>query len=172
MANINIEKKLAEAVPMVAQHYQLKIRVLEKDENIFNWLEDVVYSGKAGEIVLKGTVGEEWIIPQKKLSKYVFMDGSSIALEQLTTEYTDIQTTDSDAVTWMVRVPTTITGEVTTERGDALKVNCPVNRKGQEVPHGDGDWICCCDNDGVPTLEWGCWVVNGEVVQRTYKPAK
>ena len=168
MANLNIENMITNAIPMIPKHYELDIRVLAKDEKVFNWLEDAVYDGEAGEIVLKGTVGEEWIIPAKKLEKYVFMDGTPIAYEDLTSEYQHIQTADSSAVTWLVQVNTDITGEVTTERGDKLKVNCPINRKGQSVPHADGDWIACSDDNGKPTLDWGCWVVNGVVVENTY----
>ena len=172
MAQLNIEQLLTKkAIPMVPQHYELDIRVLGEDEEVYNWLEDVVYLAKKGEIVLKGTMSEEWVIPQKKLSKYEYLDGKKISYEKLLTDYVRAQTADSSAITWMIQIPTSITGEVTTERGDTLKVNCPVNRKGQEVPHGDGDWVCCCDNNGAPTLEWGCWVVNGEVVKRTYRQA-
>lgn len=172
MANtINIEELVKNAIPMVPQKYELEAKVLEQDEKVFNWLEDTVYEGKKGEIILRGTVDEEWIIPQKKLSKYEFLDGSTISYEQLIAEYLRIRTANSTAVTWLVQIPVTITGEIKTERGDTLKVNCPVNRKGQSVPHAEGDWIAFPDNNGSPTLEWGCWVVNGEVVKRTYRQA-
>ena len=151
---------------MVARHYELDLKVLGTDQKIYNFLEDVTYEGKAGEIVLRGTVGEEWIIPLKKLSKYMNMDGSDINLEAISPDmWIRIQTRESDAITWMVQIPVSVQGEVQTERGDILKVNNP------KVEHGDGDWVCCCDDGGKPTLEWGAWVVNGNVVTNTYKEA-
>lgn len=152
-------------VPMIPQLYELDLKVLGSEQKVYNFLEDVTYDGKPGEIVLRGTQGEEWIIPTKKLSKYCTMDGQDIDIEGISPdEYIRIKTRQSDSITWMVQIPVSETGEVTTERGDILKVNRP------GVPHGDGDWVCCCDDNGQPTLEWGCWVVNGEVVKKTYQP--
>lgn len=162
MLKIDITKM----VPVVARLYTLRVMVLPCDMQVYNYLEDVLYDGKPGEIVLKGTVGEDWIIPAKKLSKYCFMDGSDINMADLEHgRWYEIQTRDSAAITWMVQIPLDQTGEVTTGRGDVLKVNRP------GVPHAEGDWIACSDDGGKPTLEWGAWVVNGAVVKNTYKPA-
>lgn len=173
MARINIEAALAQAVRMIPKFYELDSRVLSEDEDIFNWLEDVVYNGKAGEIVLRGTMGEQWIIPEKKLAKYENLDGSDLLYPAIPADFTRIQTrmSGTPAPVWMIKIPLETKGEVITERGDTLKVNCPVNRRGQNVPHADGDFIVCCDDNGRPAPEWGCWVVNGCVVEKTYRPA-
>ena len=152
--------------PFVPTHYELDMMGLGSDRKIYNELEDVTYEGHKGEIVLKGTVGEQWIIPTQKLAKYCKMDGSEINLNEVTPDtWVHIQTRESAAVPWMVQVPVDIKGQVTTERGDTLQVN----REG--VPHAEGDWVCCCDDGGKPTLEWGTWVVNGCVAKNTYQPA-
>ncbi len=168
--NIKIESLLENAIPMVSKIYNLHIRVLAKDELVYNWLEDTEYQGKAGEIVLKGTKGEEWIIPEKKLAKYEYTNGSPITYKSLTAEYQPIKTVESDAVTWLIQIPKDIKGEVVTERGDVLNVNRDFNRKGQKVPHADGDSVAVADDGGKPNLDWGPWVVNGEVVKNTYSP--
>jgi len=162
---MNSNEVLKMAVKMIPKHYELEVRVLAADEDIYNLLEDVTYHSKAGEIVLRGTCGEEWIIPQKKLKKYIHMDGRELIYEDIPSSYIRIQTAPSKDVTWMAQVPTYITGSVTTERGDELKFN----REG--VDHGTGDWICFCDDNGTPTLDWGMWVVNGNVIKKTYAPA-
>ena len=45
--------------PFVPTHYELDMMVLGSDRKIYNELEDVTYEGHKGEIVLKGTVGEQ-----------------------------------------------------------------------------------------------------------------
>ena len=156
-----------EMIPCVSQNYELDVMFLGKDQDFYNPLEDVTYNGHTGEIVLRGTCGEPWIIPSKKLSKYEMLDGTPIDPDKLPKdEWIRIRTRVSSSVTWMVQVPVSQTGEVKTERGDVLQCN----RTG--VDHGDGDWICCADDGGKPTLEWGCWVVNGVVQKRTYQPLK
>lgn len=136
-------------------------------------MRKILVKGKNGEIVLKGTMNEEWIIPQEKLAKYEYPDGAKILYDELPAEFVRIQTAMGGKLSpvWMMQIPLDITGKITTERGDVLKVNCPVNRKGQIVPHGNGDYIVCCDKDGVPYPGWGSWVVNGCVVDRTYRRA-
>ena len=159
-----LEFDINKMIPMVARHYELELKVLGSDQDVYNFLEDAHYDGKAGEIVLRGTVGEEWIIPPKKLSKYMKLDGSDIVLDEMSPDtWISIQTRESNAVTWMIQIPVHQTGEIITERGDLLKVNTP------GVPHDQGDWIACSNKDGKPYPQWGFWVVNGEVFKNTYQ---
>ena len=157
-----IEFKKEQAKKAFPKFYQLHLMLVKEARTFKNTLEDVEYSGTEGEIALKGTMGEEWIIPEEKLAKYELRDGTPLTMELLKSlpadEWIPIQTrpvAPDTAPTMVIRVPVDIRGEVTIERGDTLKVN----RIG--VDHGKGDVLC-----GVDT-PWP-WVVNGQVFDNTY----
>ena len=157
---LNIEKK--NVVAAFPRFYKLHLMFMGTPRTFHNELEDVDYDVKEGEIVLKGTMDECWVIPEKKLAKYELRNGTPITMDLLKTMERDtwipIQTRPVPAnasPTWCIRVPISISGEVTIERGDSLKVN----RAG--VDHGAGDVLC-----GVDT-PWP-WVVNGKVFDNTY----
>ena len=157
---INFNKEQAQkAFP---KFYKLQIMVIDTEKTMYNPLEGVEYNLNPGEYLLRGTVGECWPIPAKKLAKYELLDGTPLTEELMAElprgEWTDIQTrpvAPDTAPTMVIRVPVDIRGEVTIERGDTLKVN----RIG--VDHGKGDVLC-----GVDT-PWP-WVVNGQVFDNTY----
>lgn len=157
---MSIDKK--EAFAAYPKFYELHVKLVGAPHTFYNNLEDVEYDVKEGEIVLKGTMDECWVIPEKKLAKYELRDGTPLTMDVLKSMNRDtwipIQTRPVAAgttPTMCIRVPTEVTGEVTIERGDFLKVN----RSG--VDHGAGDVLC-----GVDT-PWP-WVVNGRVFDNTY----
>ena len=157
---INFDKN--EAFAAYPRFYELHVMLVETPKRFHNDLEDVNYDVESGEIVLKGTMEETWVIPEKKLVKYELRDGTPLTMDLLRSMGCDtwipIQTRPvaaNTAPTMCIRVPVEITGEVTIERGDSLKVN----RIG--VDHGAGDVLC-----GVDT-PWP-WVVNGKVFDNTY----
>lgn len=157
---MSIDKK--EAFAAYPKFYELHVKLVGAPHTFYNNLEDVEYDVKEGEIVLKGTMDECWVIPEEKLAKYELRDGTPLTMDVLKSMNRDtwipIQTRPvaaGTAPTMCIRVPTEVTGEVTIERGDSLKVN----RSG--VDHGAGDVLC-----GVDT-SWP-WVVNGRVFDNTY----
>ena len=157
---MNFDK--TQAVAAYPRFYELHVMLVKTPHTFHNDLEDVDYDVKKGEIVLKGTMNECWVMPEKKLSKYELRDGTPLTMNLLKKMDRDtwipIQTRPvaaDTAPTMCIRVPVEITGEVTIERGDSLKVN----RIG--VDHGAGDVLC-----GVDT-PWP-WVVNGRVFDNTY----
>ena len=157
-----IEIRKTEAVAAYPKFYQLHMKLVGTAHSFHNDLEDVKYDVKEGEIVLKGTMEECWVIPEKKLAKYELRDGTPLTMEVLQSmnrdEWIPIQTrpvAPDTAPTMVIRVPVSVIGDVTIERGDVLKVNRP------GVDHGEGDVLC-----GVDT-PWP-WVVNGKVFNNTY----
>lgn len=134
---------------------------------------DFIVNGGASKVsekerfTLCGTQGEMWNIPEKKLSQYQNPDYSSIVPEQLTPEFTTIKTvTDPEKPSYVraIRIPYDISMEITTSGGSKLNVN------DLAVSHGAGDYVCIgADDKGNPQPEWGAWVVNGEVMEKTYQ---
>ena len=157
---MNISK--SEAKKAFPKFYRLHIMVAGTPKQVYNPLEDVTYDVNPGELVLKGTESECWVIPAKKLAKYELPDGTPLTEELANGMPRDvwipIQTrlvAPDTAPTMVIRVPVSVTGEVTIERGDVLKVNRP------GVDHGKGDVLCGVDTP-YP------WVVNGKVFDNTY----
>ncbi len=168
MRKLNIELLKKQAAPFVPQIYCVDARVVGAPEKVYNWLEDAEYDCQPGEIILRGTVDEEWRIRKDRLSKYELPNGEELKYQALSDRYRSIRTKKSNAVTWMVQIPLSISGSVKTSEGDELKFNIPTNSKGQEVAHGRGDFLCFSDDNGKPGKD--CWVVNGLVALNTYKP--
>ena len=161
--SISIDQSAAKAA--YPRFYQLNVMLVKNPRVIYNELEDVTYTTVPGDIVLKGTMGEEWVIPSKKLAKYELRDGRALtfdAIEEIGRDvWIPIQTapvSPSTPPTMVVKIPVNIQGEVIAEGGIVLQVN----REG--IDHGDGDYVC-----GVDT-PWP-WVVNGKVFQKTYRIA-
>ena len=157
---LNIEKRNVGAA--FHRFYKLHVMFIGTPRTFHNDLEDVDYNAQEGEIVLKGTLEECSVIPEKRLVKYELRDGTPLTIDILKKMDRDtwipIQTRPvaaNTSPTWCIRVPLDITGEITTERGDILKVNC------SGVDHGKGDVIC-----GVDT-QWP-WMVNGRVFDNIY----
>ena len=137
--------------------YQIKARVSAGGENIYNYLEDVSYYPNEGDIVLSGTMEEEWLIGVDKfLRKYCLPDGRDIDLNEFSDgEWHVVQTKESDYICNCYLVPIEEgSGTITTAQGHVLTYN----REG--ISHGNGDYVFVDGDDQ--------WVVNGCVFENTY----
>lgn len=157
---------LSDMQAMVKRDYTVDIKLLASAQKVYNYVEDVQYACKPGDVIIRGTVGEEWMkIEPRNFDEYVKMDGSEVKFEDLVPDqWTTVRNVETSKVTWMVRIPIYITCDVRTENGECFKVN----KLG--IDHGAGDYIACFDRNGKPTFEWGAWVVNGVVADNMYRP--
>lgn len=143
---------------------------------VSNFLEGSSYVTSVDKpYVLSGTQGEQWTIDVVKLGKtYTFESGEPITAASLQAKFGDSQfdwvkiTTIVDQSkrvrNWAMFLGNgadTVSLPVKTSWGETLYAN----REG--VPHGDGDFLVCSDNNGAPNLD-DMWVVNGCIFPATY----
>lgn len=179
-----VQLSLEDFKPYVAAEYSVGAMVVDDSVQVWTDADGVEHSSfefdnefgeghyvcKPGDIVLEGTRGEHWVVPQDRFEKKYEMNGERIDMgdiargTSLDDAFTTVDTRSSDNITWAARV-TEMDATVVTPDGRELTVN------NSEYTHGDGDFVCCGDNDGKPTFEWGGWPVNGEVFDNTYVEA-
>lgn len=159
----------SEVQPFVPKIYTIGAMVADEPFEFDNEFGEGHYSVKPGDIILEGTRGEHWVVPDSKLvgpkAKYVFGEeptGADIDLKDiahghsLDTEFTHITTKPSTAITWAVFTNEPV--DVVSPEGDVLHAKA-------------GYAICMGDNNGSPEPSWGCWPVKEEVFNDTYEPA-
>ena len=169
----DVRLQLSDFEPYYSQIYSVGAMVVDKEFEFDNELGEGHYEAKPGDIVLEGTQGEHLIVPASKLigdkAKYE-IDGHPIDLDMiakghsLDTEFTQVSTKESKAITWAAQVVEPDV-HITSPEGHQLTAN------NSAYEHGGGDFICCSDNNGKPSFEWGCWPVNGSVFVNTYELA-
>lgn len=160
--------------PYCEKIYFVGAMVVDKQFEFNNEFGEGHYLAKTGDIILKGTCGEHWIVPISKVvgekAKYE-MNGNPINISEITrghaldADFTTIASKESKTIIWATRI-TKADVQVVSPEGRVLTVN------NSKYEHGEGDMICCSDNDGKPSFESGYWVVNGMVFENTYKLAE
>ena len=133
------------------REYQVEVRRGEVGESFYNPLEDVTYKvteENVGEyVVLRGTVGEMWLAPIKK----VLRDYTGDMI--FTSEWHNITRKPGGKVC----------AEVVTE--ETMVTTCTDHELHPQV----GDYLVCSANeDGTPNPEWGYWTINRQVFNNTY----
>lgn len=157
--------------------YKIHAYMPPEGTRVHNKLENANYVTNGDQpFVLRGTVGEEWVIaPKKLMSTYTFANGKPITEEALSSRIIKtvangktcsiikpfVVMTKPSVDVWAIHVPTKYVFEVATSWGDKLTINRP------GIPHGQGDHIVCADANGKPNLQ-DRWVVNGEIFRTTY----
>lgn len=147
--------------------YTIQGKIVSAETHIHNELEDVDYTvtDDGVSVILKGTVGEEWVTKLEKVLKtYTKADGSALTAEDFTDSkdtYIDLKTKANPDANFACYVPAGTAVQVDTAWGDVLYAN----RTG--VPHGSGDYLVCNNKDGEPDFS-DVWVVNGAVFDSTY----
>lgn len=145
--------------------YMIQGKMVSQDTEVYNELEDAHYTAQpnGADVILKGTVGEEWVTKlEKVIQTYTKADGSELTAEDFTADtYIELKTKPTTG-NFACFVPAELQVEVQTSWGDVLQAN----RAG--VPHGEGDYlVCAVGEDGQPDLT-DVWVVNGAVFPSTY----
>ena len=141
--------------------------MVSKDTSFHNDLENVDYTATDDgvSVVLKGTVGEQWIAKLDKVLKtYTKADGSALTAEDFTGSkdtFIDLKTKAEPDTNFACFVPADVRLTVNTAWGDVLHVNDPSSE------HGYGDYLVCPNKDGKPDFS-DVWVVNGAVFGSTY----
>ena len=150
--------------------YLVQAKIVSVNTEIYNSLEDVSYIAHPNgeDVVLKGTLGEEWVTKLSKVAKtYTMPDGAEVTLKSFSESdvYIDLKTIPT-AENFAYFIPLQYKTEVKTAWGDVLHAN----REG--VTHGDGDYlVCSAKEDGKPDLS-DVWVVNGAIFVKTYDLGK
>ena len=158
--------KLHSWFPTGKTDYRVQAKRVSRETKVWNFLEDVRYTAHPNgeDLVLKGTVGEEWVSGFSKAAKtYTRPDGSALVPEDFAEADAWIGLkTIPDVGSFACFIPVAYKVAVTTASGDLLHAN----RDG--VTHGGGDYLVCrAGADGRPDLS-DVWVVNGAVFAATY----
>lgn len=147
--------------------YTIQGMMVSKETSFHNELEvtDYTAADDGVSVVLKGTVGEQWVSKLEKVMKtYTKADGTPVTAEDFAVKDTfiDLTTKAAPETNFALHVPTDVSVTVNTAWGDVLHTNLP------NAPHGDGDYLVCpAGEDGQPDLS-DVWVVNGAVFPTTY----
>ena len=147
--------------------YTIQGMMVSKDTTFHDDLENVDYTATDdGEsVVLKGTVGEQWVTKLSKvLETYTKADGTALKAEDFTGSkdtFIDLKTKAQPDTNFACFVPKDVRLTVNTAWGDVLHVNDPVSE------HGYGDYLVCPNKDGKPDFS-DVWVVNGAIFANTY----
>ena len=147
--------------------YTIQGMMVSKETSFHNELENVDYTATDdGEsVVLKGTVGEQWVTKiDKVLETYTKADGTALTEEDFTGSkdtFIDLKTKAEPDTNFACFVPADVRLTVNTAWGDVLHVNDPSSE------HGYGDYLVCPNKDGAPDFS-DVWVVNGAVFPNTY----
>ena len=146
--------------------YTVQAMMVSKETTFHNDLEvtDYTVTDDGVSVVLKGTVGEQWVSKLEKVMKtYTKADGSPVTAEDFAQKdvYIDLKTKAAPDTNYALHVPTGISVTVNTAWGDVLHTNL------RNAPHGNGDYLVCGNKDGEPDLS-DVWVVNGAVFPTTY----
>lgn len=148
--------------------YTIQGMMVSKETSFHNPLEvtDYVVQDDGVSVILKGTVGEQWVTKLEKVMKtYTLADGSPVTAETFAQKdcFVSLSTKASPNRNFAMFVPAGISVEVETAWGDVLHTNQ------MNAPHGQGDYLVCnAGEDGKPDLS-DVWVVNGMVFPSTYQ---
>lgn len=134
------------------KQYEVEVRRGEVGESFYNPLEDVTYEvteDNVGEyIILKGTVGEMWLAPIKKVLR----------------DYTGDMAFTPEWHTITRKPGGKVCAEVVTE--ETMVTTYTEHELHPQV----GDFLVCSANeDGTPNPEWGYWTINRQVFENTYE---
>lgn len=139
--------------------YKVTARKVPIGTKVHNFLEKADYVVSEGQVVLTGTLGEQWPSSISKVIKsYTHNNGDELEENDFGDFDLEISTRVSANAPILLAYMVQDQVEVATSWGDILIANA------NGVPHGSGDYIIATDE----TLK-DVWVVNGEVFNKTYK---
>ena len=146
--------------------YTVQAMMVSEEISFHNDLEvtDYTVTDDGVSVVLKGTVGEQWVSKLEKVMKtYTKADGTTVTAEDFAQKdvFIDLKTKAAPGTNFALFVPMGTSVTVNTAWGDVLHTNLP------NAPHGEGDYLVCACVDGQPGLS-DIWVVNGAVFPTTY----
>lgn len=131
--------------------YFIDYEVAEPGRKVYNYLEDAHYvTDPEHNIVLTGTVGEEWVVTEEKLRKSYIVNDEPLSSGKVS--------------------PKPNTGNNIIFAEEAKEKTIVKTSWGTELTAKPGDMIAYADSDGQPNME-DSWVINGEVFKTTYEEA-
>ena len=150
--------------------YTIQGMMVSKETSFHNDLENTDYTvtDDGVSVVLKGTVGEQWVTKlEKVISTYTKPDGSALTAEDFAGKDTfiDLKTKAAPDTNFACFVPVDVRISINTAWGDVLHVNDPA------AEHGAGDYLVCPNKDGKPDFS-DVWVVNGAIFAKTYDTSR
>ncbi len=151
--------------------YTIQGMMVSQETSFHNDLENVDYTvtDDGESVVLKGTVGEQWVTKvDKVIETYTKADGSALTAEDFTSSkgtFIDLKTKAEPDTNFACFVPVDTRLTLNTAWGDVLHVNDP------SAEHGYGDYLVCPNVDGQPDFS-DVWVVNGAIFASTYDTSR
>ena len=147
--------------------YVISAMMVNEPYDTYNFLEltDYHVEDDGVSVVLKGTLGEEWVTKLSKVLKsYTKEDGIALSESDLLDNkgtFIPVRAKATPDANFAFFVPKNVIVEVQTAWGDVLYTNK------SDTDHGDGDYLVCNNDNGKPDLS-DIWVVNGAVFETTY----
>lgn len=152
---------------------------------INNILECSTFEVKKGELVVSGSLGEQWTIKEEKALRTYQMPDSTPLDELVKREHFDwtyVITRVSNVNYYAFFLPKEEYSDVglydlptTDEReakyhdsmGRGYRIISHINSKDSASDHGNGDFLLCSEVDGKPDFS-NIWVVDGRIFSLTY----
>lgn len=127
--------------------YYVEYRVAKPGEKVHNFLENADYVTDAEHnIILKGTVGEEWVVTEEKLRKSYVVNDDQLCQGRVN--------------------PKPDNNVIFAEKATETKI--VKTAWGTELTAKPGDMIAYAEKGGQPDME-DSWVINGEIFKNTYE---
>lgn len=165
--------------------YVIEACKVAENMKIYSPLECSEVFVQKGEILMRGLLGEPWVIGKEKfLSRYTSVEGESLnsLMTKESFDWIKVATKASDDVYFALRIPKTkecgIYGMKTDNKDEALYFNengemfrtvFAINSKNSISNHGNGDCLMCMSINGETPDYSDIWVVDGFLFDKTYK---
>lgn len=153
--------------PTAKLSYQIVGKRVAQPTAVHNTLENTDYLAQPKkDVVLKGTAGELWVTPLKKVQQtYLSVKNTPLTEKDFPVDQFIPLKTKAGKKVFALFVPKEKIVKIMTAWGDELTANRP------EVEHGEGDYlVCSMDENGKANLK-DVWVVNGKIFPKTYEMA-
>lgn len=182
--NVHGNEIKGEWIKCKKKSYVIEACKVSEATRIFNPLERSDVEVNKGEIILRGLLGEVWVIAESKFEeRYTDLDGNSLTtiVQKDSFEWTKVATKASDAIYYALRIPREkecgLYGMKTerseeakyfNEKGEMFRTVFEINSKDSISDHGKGDCLMCmAKSDGTPDCD-DIWVVDGYLFEKTY----
>ena len=132
--------------------YTVEAMMVSVETSFHNDLEvtDYTATDDGVSVVLRGTVGEQWVSKLSKvMTTYTLPDGSPVTEETFAVKdtFVTLRTISALGTNFAMYVPLDVSVTVETAWGDVLHTNL------DNAPHGQGDFLVCrVGEDGQPDL--------------------
>lgn len=154
---------------VMKKDYIIQVKLAKEGEKYYNKLKDAHYTGKSGEAVLIGTVGEEWTTSIEKVcKKYTLLNGQPLEASMIKETPIKIKTIVGKEKVFAFHIKQTPN---TTDKYGVKTSWAELTINSSKSEHGNGDWVVSYEKNGQIDEE-NLGVINGLVFKDTYQKYK